>query len=339
MRQIAKKWCSLMVVCTAIWSLPGCSKSTPPLTANEFQTQQASPSDVSGALTLSRDAADTPVALKRQDGSQVIVYQALQRGQRQLWALQSTDGRVWSDPQRITHQAFTATNPSLTESPSGELFLSYASNQNETWELYVTQSSDAKQWSTPRKLELGIEQAQAPSLLWHQNQLVLVFQAMQGGIYLSTSSDGRTWSEAKEIANKGEAPALHFSETSHRYLLLTEGESEEGWNLFIQTSKNLSQWNKPQQLTHHTRARWGRLVQDARADNLLYSVQQDNGSWNIVAAKTTDGSKWSKPQALIQNGLRNASPCLLPSETSPLLVWSMGGTGRNSSVVLAPVRL
>lgn len=336
MKQIAKKWCPIVVALAAFCGFTGCSKNAAPLAATEFKTQQAAQAVVTGAQTLSRDAADTPVAFKRQDGTQVVVYQSLQRGQRQLVLTQSSDGTTWSSPKTITHQTFTATNPSLAESPSGELLLGYATNQNETWELYLTQSTDGVTWSEPRKLDLGIAQAQAPSLLWHQNQFSLVFQAMQGGIYLSTSSNGQDWSKAQTIAAKGEAPVLHYSNATHRYILLTEGESDEGWNLFVQTSKELSQWSKSQQLTRTTRARWGRLAANGNTDHLIYSVQQEEGSWNILAAKTTDWVKWSQPQALIQNGLRNASPNLLGNA----LIWSMGSSaGRNSSVVLSPVRL
>lgn len=300
--------------------LTACQSGETPATASfrTLHSTQAVPREA-----LFQEPAATPYIQKTRQGL-ILAYQGLHAGLLQIFVRRSRTGHIWGDPVQVSHNSFSVTHPQLVEDKQGRLKLFFHSNERESWELYMSESSDATIWSHPQPVNLPDNQISDSSVLYTQQEYLLCYQTFGGGLYLVRSKDGKSWSKPVLISASGEAPSL-IQDHKGNYLLAYEGSSETGWTIYVQSSRDLKSWSPPQALGQGKRSRWGRLVSSTRGTVLVFSSQEEDGAWELYKRQSTDLLQWSSAQALTQNHLRNSNAQLIAAtENSAYLTWEVG---------------
>lgn len=219
------------------------------------------------------------------------------------------DGEVWSEPLTILDAARnSALSLSATADDEGRIYLSWATVNGEIFAtvadsvLVATESG----WSEPTLVSQG-DPAADPDILWHSGRLYLTFAVPlneQRGVYVATSSNGRTWQPALQAYDGTAGSALRIGRP--RLASAGDGELHVAWleygpndrslrSAYSASSDGGQTWNAAEALGDGASI-WVDLAATGTTD--LHRLWQEHSRDGITLwhqASADGGQSWARP--------------------------------------------
>ncbi|MUG93774.1 alpha/beta hydrolase [Scytonema sp. UIC 10036] len=123
-----------------------------------------------------------------------------------IWVTSSSDGKNWSEAQRVPEQT-TSAAPALAVF-NNQLYLAFKATDAEN-SLCIATSSNGKNWSNGQRVP-GQTTSAGPCLTVFNNQLFLAFRATDAdkSLCITSSSDGKNWSNVRAEESISAGPSL-----------------------------------------------------------------------------------------------------------------------------------
>ena len=207
------------------------------------------------------------------------------------------------------------------------------------------------------RVSRGPEENEDPSIiLARDGRFYVAWSAKQRGrvdLFISSSADGRVWSEERrihDIAAEDYNPALMQSRDGRFHLVWCQLQRKEGrTDVWYTTSKDGKGWDKPKSITNRG-IDWAPTVYEDNKGTLriLWSSRR-SGSRDIWVTRSLDGGKtWLAPDQVTRSSEEDDFPNALQAANGEhYLVWTRYRRGsamlelhkdKSSDVVLATSR-
>ena len=207
------------------------------------------------------------------------------------------------------------------------------------------------------RVSRGPEENEDPSIiLARDGRFYVAWSAKQRGrvdLFISSSADGRVWSEERrihDIAAEDYNPALMQSRDGRFHLVWCQLQRKEGrTDVWYTTSKDGKVWDKPRSITNRG-IDWAPTVYEDNKGTLriLWSSRR-SGSRDIWVTRSLDGGKtWLAPDQVTRSSEEDDFPNALQAANGEhYLVWTRYRRGsamlelhkdKSSDVVLATSR-
>jgi len=211
--------------------------------------------------------------------------------------------------------------------------------------------------SAPVRVSRGPEENEDPSvILARDGRFYVVWSSKQRGrvdLYISSSADGRTWSEERRIHDvpaEDYYPSLIQTRDGRFHLVWCQLQRKEGrTDVWYTASRDGRTWDKPQSITNRGIDWAPTIYEDAKGILRILWSSRRSGSRDIWMTRSLDGGKtWLSPDQVTRSSEEDDFPhALQASSGEHYLVWTRYRRGsamlelhkdRSSDVVLATSR-
>lgn len=174
-------------------------------------------------------------------------------GTGDIWASKSNDCTNWNATQ-VTNNSINDEQPSLMQDSNGTYWLTWTSCSTDNYDVFLSNSVNGINWSTPIKMSTCSQNDTAPRIIQSNDGKLVLYWVNQGKtIYRASVDNGTTWS----------APAIMFEHALEiedvtmvqandgKFYMVFEGYNStyDEYNLFATNSSDLSNWEQPKQIT------------------------------------------------------------------------------------------
>lgn len=211
--------------------------------------------------------------------------------------------------------------------------------------------------STPVWVSRGPEENEDPSIiLARDGRFYVVWSAKQRGrvdLYISSSADGRDWSEERRIHDipaEDYYPSLMQSRDGRFHLVWCQLQRKEGrTDVWYTSSRDGRIWDKPQSITNRGIDWAPTIYEDAKGVFRILWSSRRSGSRDIWMTRSLDGGKtWLPPDQVTRGSEEDDFPHALQLPNGEhYLIWTRYRRGsamlelhkdRSSDVVLSTSR-
>jgi len=211
--------------------------------------------------------------------------------------------------------------------------------------------------SAPVRVSRSPEENEDPSIiLARDGRFYVVWSSKQRGrvdLFMSSSADGRTWSEERRIYDvpaEDYNPALMQSRDGRFHLVWCQLQRKEGrTDVWYTASRDGRTWDKPQSITNRGIDWAPTIYEDAKGVLRILWSSRRSGSRDIWLTRSLDGGKtWLSPDQVTRSSEEDDFPHALQAPSGEhYLVWTRYRRGsamlelhkdRSSDVVLATSR-
>ena len=211
--------------------------------------------------------------------------------------------------------------------------------------------------SAPVRVSRGPEENEYPSiLLARDGRFYVVWSAKQRGqvdLFISSSADGRSWSEERRIHDlpaEDYNPLLMQSRDGRFHLVWCQLQRKEGrTDVWYTTSRDGRTWDKPQSITNRGIDWAPTIYEDAKGVLRILWSSRRSGSRDIWMTRSLDGGKtWLSPDQITRSSEEDDFPHALQMPNGEhYLIWTRYRRGsamlelhkdRSSDVVLSTSR-
>ena len=207
------------------------------------------------------------------------------------------------------------------------------------------------------RVSRGPEENEDPSIiLARDGRFYVAWSAKQRGrvdLFISSSADGRVWSEERrihDIAAEDYNPALMQSRDGRFHLVWCQLQRKEGrTDVWYTTSKDGKVWDKPKSITNRGIDWAPTIYEDNKGTLRILWSSRRSGSRDIWVTRSLDGGKtWLAPDQVTRSSEEDDFPNALQAANGEhYLVWTRYRRGsamlelhkdKSSDVVLATSR-
>ncbi len=207
------------------------------------------------------------------------------------------------------------------------------------------------------RVSRGPEENEDPSIiLARDGRFYVAWSAKQRGrvdLFISSSADGRVWSEERrihDIAAEDYNPALMQSRDGRFHLVWCQLQRKEGrTDVWYTTSKDGKVWDKPRSITNRGIDWAPTIYEDNKGTLRILWSSRRSGSRDIWVTRSLDGGKtWLAPDQVTRSSEEDDFPNALQAANGEhYLVWTRYRRGsamlelhkdKSSDVVLATSR-
>lgn len=211
--------------------------------------------------------------------------------------------------------------------------------------------------SAPVRVSRGPEENEDPSIiLARDGRFYVVWSAKQRGrvdLYISSSADGRSWSEERRIHDvpaEDYYPSLMQSRDGRFHLVWCQLQRKEGrTDVWYTTSRDGRLWDKPQSITNRGIDWAPTIYEDSKGVLRILWSSRRSGSRDIWMTRSLDGGKtWLSPDQITRSSEEDDFPhALQMANGEHYLIWTRYRRGsamlelhkdRSSDVVLSTSR-
>jgi len=211
--------------------------------------------------------------------------------------------------------------------------------------------------SAPVRVSRSLEENEDPSIiLARDGRFYAVWSSKQRGrvdLFMSSSADGRTWSEERRIYDvpaEDYNPALMQSRDGRFHLVWCQLQRKEGrTDVWYAASKDGRKWDKPRSITNRGIDWAPAIYEDNKGVLRILWSSRRSGSRDIWMTRSIDGGKtWLSPDQVTRSSEEDDFPYALQAPNGEhYLVWTRYRRGsamlelhkdRSSDVVLATSR-
>lgn len=211
--------------------------------------------------------------------------------------------------------------------------------------------------SAPVRVSRSFEENEDPSvILARDGRFYVVWSSKRSGqvdLYISSSADGRTWSEERRIHDvpaEDYNPSLMQSRDGRFHLVWCQLQRKEGrTDVWYTTSKDGRIWDKPKSITNRGIDWAPTIYEDNKGVLRILWSSRRSGSRDIWMTRSLDGGKtWLSPDQVTRSSEEDDFPYALQAPNGEhYLVWTRYRRGsamlelhkdRSSDVVLATSR-
>lgn len=269
-----------------------------------------------GELNASVPEADYP-ALVHDGDRYLLFFEDMENNNVDIWSVHSTDLRNWSEPTRVTTDGEVDRRPRATTTRDGDVVLVFSSYRDGNYEVYTMRSPDGETWSDPTRVtENPRDDWYASVTELSDGRLLVPFSSNRdgprSGVYLTTSSDGETWSEPRQVTAPSGDIFPYVVEKDGEYIMTLARhleESDEAWRaneyeIFLTKSTDLEEWSDLAQLTDTEpghESLYPHLTKDRDGTLWLPFTSSEPGNEEIFVTASRDGETWSDPVRVTRN--------------------------------------
>ncbi len=172
-----------------------------------------------------------------------------------IYITNSSDGITWETPAPLVTTSTYDTFPRITKGLDDSLWVLYShsvtASTSGDWDLYVLNSTDGVNWSSPRQItDETFQERWGDILVASDGSVHVSYQKYQSGtfwVFETHSDDGIIWSEGVEVVSSSYVPTHGGSLTQTndgRFLLTFDANSDS--NLYMLKSKDGIVWTPPE---------------------------------------------------------------------------------------------
>jgi hypothetical protein len=154
-------------------------------------------------VTLDPAADLDPAVTGAADGTLWVVWASDRSGNSDIWYKTSSDGgATWSDAAQLTTDPSSDSQPGITQTSDGTLWVVWASGRSGSSDVWYKSSNDSGlTWSTESQLPTGTGSNRHPAITETSQGILWVTWASGYDVWSTTSSDGGgSWSAKRSLA-------------------------------------------------------------------------------------------------------------------------------------------
>lgn len=244
------------------------------------------------------------------------------------------NGASWTDDTQLTYDAEQDITPSIIQTADGTIWVVWASDRTDNFELYYTISiNNGVSWAPDTQLTNNPTRDGGPSIMQHHNRTIWVIwhRDMGAGNYdlLCKIFNGTTWSPETRLTTDPSwdlNPSIIQAYNGTIWVVWTSYRTGDYEIFYTTSTDNGTSWSPETQLTTDSDFDEAPSITQARDGSLWIAWHSDRkgNQYDIYyTTLTNNGSTWSSDTQLTKNNADDMSPTIMNSHEGRMWVaWT-----------------
>ncbi|MEE9175480.1 MAG: exo-alpha-sialidase [Thermodesulfobacteriota bacterium] len=230
-----------------------------------------------------------------------------------IFLMNSTDGRIWSDPWHVTSDPESDRDPQLIQDSKGNFWLVFVSYRMGNPDLFLKNSDDGITWSEAIQITRDKAFDSYPNTLIQDSDGIywIAFSSSRGGggdtdVYLTGSEDGVLWSEPLHVTNDESIETFPTMIQDSDGIYWLAFARQTGWpnkyDIFLTKSEDGNRWTEPEKVSRGpANNNYIDFIQDKNGLYWMAFTSERTGNEDIFVMGSYDAQTWSEPELLSYN--------------------------------------
>lgn len=239
----------------------------------------------------------------------------------------SDSGTTWDSARVIIEDTLNQSTLSFAQMPDDTLWLWYASNETNEYQIYAAFSMDGISWTKQGPVALGWQSWQRhydPTVILEpDSSLTMSYRGPDGG-YIAHHPYGGSWDTLKtRVAPSGYRPrVMKHSSGTYLYAYHRNTGGSYDYDVFIRTSMDRVNWSDSIRLTFNSNSHDPFPNETPDGAYRVFYAKYEAPAYNLHCRRSYDAITWEPEEQITADNSNNTQPHFFYESDEIYLAWA-----------------
>lgn len=239
----------------------------------------------------------------------------------------SDSGSTWDSAHAIIEDTLNQSTLSFVQMPDDTIWLWYASNEINDYQIYAAFSMDGISWTKQGPVDLGWQPWQRhydPTVILEpDSSLTMSYRGPDGG-YISHCPYGSSWDTMKtRVVPGGYRPRImKHSDGTYLYAYHRNTGGQYDYDVFIRTSMDRVNWSDSVRLTFNTNSHDPFPNETTDGAYHVFYAKYETPAYNLHCRRSYDAVNWEPEVHFTADNSNNTQPHFFCESDEMYLAWA-----------------